>query len=236
MKSLKLLFFFISTFCTLNVYAQYFTVGPEVGYERTNLQIGGLNAKHDITTKGGNGYRIGVIGAYHFPNSVFIETGISYENRRGKIGNCSNVPRIPYADNIKINRAEFMTLPIMAGYELKFNQHLRLGVSTGPYLSIAIGDGNTYINSWSTNQGDGGPLFTDNTRNIFVNSDSSPEKITIKGSDRIDAGAVFCAYISWHDVRLRALYQFGMVRTIYNMAIPRTFSIGVAYNFKISKS
>ena len=81
-KNLSLIFSIITMAWALPMQAQYFTVGPEVGYERANHKISGSQYK-DVTARSGDGIRIGAAAyglsdnkrfPYHFPTTLNSDT------------------------------------------------------------------------------------------------------------------------------------------------------------------
>ncbi len=57
--------------------AQYFTVGPEIGYERSQHHISGSKYA-DVVTHSGNGVRIGATVSYTLTNKLFLRFGLYY--------------------------------------------------------------------------------------------------------------------------------------------------------------
>ena len=233
MKKILSLIFSISTMVmALPIKAQHITVGPEVGYERAHHQISGSHYK-DVTTRPGDGIRIGATAAYEFGNGLFLRSGLYYSHRGGAhLYGINDTQRFPHVKDIFLKTTDFLTIPLTVGYELPFSSRWGVGVEAGGYIASGLGMGNSFFDL-TNNEGSAGSVFKDSQFTVATPDGYDRTKVTVKGSDRIDAGCVFGAHIRFDRIKLRATYQLGLCKTIYDLAMPRTFTISLAYDFKL---
>ena len=233
MKKILSLIFSISTMVVaLPIKAQHFTVGPEVGYERTYHQISGSHY-NDVTTRPGDGIRIGATTSYEFSSGIFLRSGIYYSHRGGaNLYGINDSQRFPQVKDINLKTTDFMTLPLTVGYELPFCSRWGVGIEAGGYIASGLGMGNSFFDL-TNNEGSAGSVFKDSQFTVATPDGSDRTRVTVKGSDRIDAGCFFGAQIRLDRIKLRATYQLGLIKTIYDIAIPRTFTLSLAYDFKL---
>ena len=216
----------------LALQAQHFTVGPEVGYERAAYHIGN-HRDNGVSTHAGNGIRIGAAVAYEFSNGLFLRSGLSYSHRGGvHISDIDDQQRFPVVRNIELKNTDFMTLPLTLGYELPFCNRWGIGIEAGGYLASGLGNGSSHF-SLTNKEGSAGSVFNGSQFTVATPDGYDRTPVTIKGSDRIDAGCMFGAHVRFNRIKLRATYQLGLCKTIYDMAIPRTFILSLAYDFKL---
>lgn len=212
--------------------AQNFTVGPEIGYERVQYKISG--SKHtDVATHSGNGIRVGAIVVYTFSNNLFLQSGLYYSYRGGTyIYGIDDSHRLPYVKDIHLKTTECLTLPIAVGYEIPFCSKWGIGIEAGGYIASGLGGGSSFFRC-ANGEGSAGEVFDDSHFTVAIPDSDRRENVMIKGSDRIDAGCFFGAHVRFNSIRLRASYQLGLCQTIYDMAIPRTFTLSLSYDFKL---
>lgn len=216
----------------LSLQAQHFTVGPEIGYERAAFHIDNSQGK-GVSTHTGNGIRIGAAVAYEFGNGLFLRSGLSYSHRGGaKILGIDDNQRLPFVRNLELKNTDFLTLPLSVGYELPFCQRWGVGIEAGGYLASGLGMGGSHFNL-TNNEGSAGSVFSDSHFTVATPDGSDRTPVTINGSDRMDAGCLFGAHVRFNRIKLRASYQLGLCKTIYDMAMPRTFILSLAYDFKL---
>ena len=229
MKRIYVTAIFCFMLAILPMKAQYFTLGPEVGYERANLQT----SCDGLSTKSGNGFRIGAVAAYNFRNGLFLQSGLAYSHRdHTKIYNVSGLSQFPHVKDIEVRRMEFLTLPLTVGYELSLPKGWGIGVEAGGYVGVGLSDGSTLFRN-DGQESSGGSLFEDSTWTFYNEATDNREPVTIKASDRIDAGVTMGGHIRFRQIRLRAYYQLGLNKTIYDIAMPRTFVLSLSYDFKL---
>lgn len=217
---------------TMTCEAQNIIIGPEVGYERTNIHIPG-NQYEGVSSHAGNGFRIGANASYGFGNGIFIQSGIYYSLRGGShIYGINGRNPFPYVRNIHLKRTDFLTLPLTVGYELPFCSKWGVGIEIGGYVGTGLGSGSSFFKC-TNGEGSAGSVFDDSLFTVGTPDGYDREKVTINGSDRIDAGCTFGAHVRFDRFRLRANYQLGLCKTIYDMAIPRTFTLSLSYDFKL---
>ena len=212
--------------------AQNFFVGPEIGYERVHYQISG--SKHaDVATHSGNGIRVGARVAYTFSNNLFLRSGLYYSCRGGAhIYGIDNSQRLPYVKDIHLKTTDCLTLPIAIGYEIPFCSKWGIGIEAGGYIASGLGGGSSFFRCVN-GEGSAGAVFDDSFFTVAIPDSDRRENVMIKGSDRIDAGCLFGAHVRFNSIRLRASYQLGLCKTIYDMAMPRTFTLSLSYDFKL---
>lgn len=213
--------------------ADYFTVGPEVGYEHVSYHA----SDQTIGTKGGNGFRIGANATFVMNNGIFIQSGLYYSLKGagdgGKLLNIAGKAQFPtFVKEVELRRIEYLTLPLTIGYEFQLPRNFAIGLNAGGYIASGIGDGSTYF-ILTDNEENGGNLF-DKTEFTHYNPDTnSREPIVIKKSGRIDAGIIVGANVKFKDIQLKVFYQIGMNKTIYDIATPNTLGLALAYNFRL---
>ncbi len=216
----------------LSLQAQHFTVGPEVGYERAAFHVVNSQSK-GASTHTGNGFRIGAAVAYEFNNGLFLRSGLSYSYRGGAhIHGIDDNQRLPFVKNLKLKHTDFLTVPLTVGYELSLCQRWGVGIEAGGYLAPGLGMGGSYFHL-TNNEGSAGSVFDDSHFTIASPDGTDRMPITINGSDRIDVGCLFGAHVRFNRIKLRASYQLGLCKTIYDMAMPRTFILSLAYDFTL---
>lgn len=233
MKKIFTFFFAILAIAAaLPAQAQYFTVGPEVGYERANHQISG-SLNNDVTARSGDGIRVGATASYVFNNGFFLRSGLYYSHRGGAhIYGVDDSKRLPYVKDIYLKTNDYLTLPLTAGYEIPFCSKWGVGVEAGGYIASGLGMGNSFFDL-TNGFGSAGSVFDDSKFTIPTPDGTNLLPVTVKGSDRIDAGCLFGAHVRFNRFKLRASYQLGLCKTIYDMAIPRTFTLSLSYDFKL---
>ncbi len=216
----------------LSVRAQNVIVSPEVGYERASLHVNG--SEHmDITTKTGNGLRIGASVAYEFKNNLLLRSGLSYSYRGGShIYNLNNIPRLPYVKNVQLKTTEFLTIPLTIGYELSLSSKWGVGIEAGGYIATSIGMGNAFFDC-TNGEGSAASVFKDSQFTIATPDGTDRNRVDVKGSDRIDTGLNFGVNVRFDRIKLRANYQLGMHKTIFDMGMPRIFTVSLAYDIKL---
>lgn len=218
---------------TMSLHAQYFTVGPEVGYERANLHAASDEASGRMSAKSGNGFRIGAVASYHFKSGLFLHAGLSYSHRESAaVYGTDGVGSLPFVKDVKIRNMEFLTLPVTVGYEIGLAHGWAVGVEAGAYVGAGLGNGSVMFTN-SDGEGNAGSLFGKSEFTHYDTSTGRREPVTIDGSDRIDAGFAFGGNVRFRSVRLRALYQLGLNKTIYDIAVPRTFVLSLCYDFRL---
>ena len=212
--------------------AQYFTIGPEVGYERAYHRITGSKYK-DVITRPGDGIRIGATATYAFRNGLFLCSGLYYSHRGGAhLYGFNDNKRFPHVKDIQLKNTDFLTLPLTIGYELPFCSRWGVGIEAGGYVASGLGIGNSFF-ACSNNEGSAGSVFKDSDFTVATPDGLDRIRVTIKGSDRIDAGCAFGAHVRFNRIKLRARYQLGLYKTIYDMVTPSTFSVSLAYDFRL---
>ena len=232
-KKFNVILFILVICSVLPVKAKHFTIGPEIGYERSNYHLAGKKVSDMISAQSGNGFRIGVSVTYDFENDLFIQSGLTYSQREGaKLLNIENPVYFPHIKNIDLNKTQFLTVPLSVGYEFRLLKKWGVALEAGGYIASGLGDGSSHF-SCNGYEGSAGSIFQDSkfTINDPENSDRIP--VTIDKSNRIDTGLLFGGHIRFNNIRLRASYQLGLVKTIYDIAIPRTFTLSVCYDFRL---
>lgn len=216
----------------LSVKAQSFTVSPEIGFERMGYHVGDSKEK-GITTHTGNGIRIGASVTYGIDCGLNFRSGLFYSHRGGgHLYNVNEPSRLPFVRDLQLRTTDFLTLPLTVGYRLRLYRHLTAGVEAGGYIASGLGQGNSFFNC-TNGENNGGSVFDDSTFTLATPDGTNREAVAIKGSGRIDAGCLFGVHISFHRFTLRGTYQLGLCKTFYDMAMPRTLTISLAYDFRL---
>lgn len=216
--------------CCLTATADHFTIGPEAGYEHAAYHA----CEKGVDASGANGFRVGVNATYNLSNGMFIQSGLYYSMING--GNLNNIAGKshfpPFVSNVEIRRAEYLTFPLSIGYEISLPHNFAVGINAGGYIAGGIGDGSTYFRL-TDNEGNGGALFGKTEFTHYVEESNSREPVTINKSGRVDAGILLGANVRFKDLELKVFYQLGLNKTIYDIAIPRTCGLALAYNFRL---
>lgn len=129
---------------------------------------------------------------------------------------------------------EFLTLPVTVGYTLKINK-FALGVRAGGYFGLARMPGSSCILYMDNGDGNGSDIFRSTIYSYMGSPETVPTTIFIKRSSPVDAGFAFGASISYWKFKLRADYQLGLNKTIFDMAAPRTFALSLAYEIDLKR-
>lgn len=213
--------------------ADYFTVGPEVGYEHVSYQA----SDQTIGTKGGNGFRIGANATYVMTNGIFFQSGLYYSLKGagdgGKLLNIAGQAQFPsFVKEVELRRIEYLTIPLTIGYLFQLPRNFAVGLNAGGYIASGIGNGSTNF-ILTDNEKNGGDLFDDTEFTHYNPNTNSREPIVIKKSGRIDAGIIVGANVKFKDIQLKVFYQIGMNKTIYDIATPNTLGLALAYNFRL---
>ena len=226
------IFFLAFIAIALTAQAQYFTIGPEVGYERASLHVGSSKNER-ITIHTGNGFTIGASAAYKYGNGLFLQSGLRYSRREGtRLYGVSSRSQFPFVKDIEVNTSEFLTIPLTVGYELPIGSNWGIGIKAGGYWSVGLGKGSSFFRC-TNGEGSSGSVFDDSLFTVGIPDSDRREKVTINGSDRIDAGCLFGGHIRFKHIKFHASYQLGLCKTIYNMAMPRTITISLSYDFRL---
>lgn len=228
----KVLFALVFAFSPFTMRSQKFTVSPEIGYERTTYHIAD-SKNNGIGTHIGNGLRLGASAYYTVSNYVFFQSGLYYSHRGGvHMYGVERTGRFPFVKDVKLTTMDFLTLPLTVGYEIGMYSKLRIGISAGGYISSGIGMGNAYFRC-TDGEGSAGSIFRDSEFTVSTADGSDRTRITVAGSDRIDSGLMFGAHLRFKNIRLRASYQLGLRKTIFDLGMPRTAAISLAYDFNL---
>lgn len=193
-----------------NVFSQ-FRFGVEAGYVLNHFHL-----SHDAgRSQNGNGFKIGGIATYQFNNLLFLETGFSYQQKKGALTGLDLPNSVQAINEIRL---DYYTLPIMVGAMWNV-KGISLGVKAGGYL--ACGGGSTGLISGRDHSGQEyvrrEKLFADNQLTRPFN--------------RFDGGVVCGAEVGYRHLQLRAAYElgFGYVNSIIQDLHNRTFTLSLAY-------
>lgn len=231
----KILLIFVVCIANLMVTtmrAQCFIISPEIGYERVGLNISG-NQNQELRLHAGNGLRFGAAAAYKFKNRVFLQSGLYYSHRGGAhLLGIENDSRLPFVKDIRLKTMDFLTLPLTVGYEIAIDGRWGIGLEAGGYMASGVGLGSSFFGCIN-GEGSAGSIFKDSHFTVASQHGSNRENVTINGSDRMDTGWMVGANVRFDKFKLKATYQFGLLKTIYDMATPRTFTVSLAYDFEL---
>lgn len=232
MKTSRLIAMVVALLIWMPLKAQKFSIGPEIGYESDRYKSHNKN----VSTSNGNGFRIGVNANYNFKDGWFLNAGFAFSHREGaKLKGVSGVGIFPtFVRNVEINKAEYLTLPIVVGYKFTLPHHFGIGLDAGGYISTGIGSGSTQF-KLTDQEKNGGSLFHESTFTHYNPESNARDHVTIDASKRIDSGIVIGGRIYYRELCLRAYYQFGLTKTIYDVATPWTCGLSLSYNFEIGK-
>lgn len=212
--------------------AQNTILSPEVGYERAALQVDG-NLCENITAHVGNGLRIGASAAYEFKNHLLLRSGLFYSHRGGTdLRGVDDITRLPHVKNVHLKTTDFLTIPLTVGYDLFYNAKWGFGIETGGYLATGLGMGNAFFDCIN-GEGSAGSVFKDSQFTVATPDGMDRLRVSVKGSDRVDTGLNFGLNVRFDKIKIRATYQLGLNKTIFDIAKPRTVVLTLAYDFKL---
>lgn len=106
------------------------TWGVKAGVNLSNssMDVGGLDKKAKI------GFKIGVTADYAITNDFYLQSGLSFTTKGGKI----EAKVLTEKATISINQL-YLQLPIMAAYKLEVSPGTKIVINAGPYLAYGIG-------------------------------------------------------------------------------------------------
>lgn len=214
MKKVKLFIITLFILFSSKVYSQ-FNYGIEAGYLRNQLKIEEKagNSKH------GNGFKAGGIVSYHFENNIILESGLSYQQKKGSLSKLSLPNDINAIENIKM---EYLNLPITVGYRFKIEE-FGFSINTGGYIACGVG-GTAMISGKDVHNQPYSSAI-----DIFKNENLKP----ISPFNRVDAGIICGANIDYRHLQVRFNYEIGL--TPVSPVVDhknRTLSIALAYFLK----
>lgn len=210
-------------------FAQAVRISPLFGYERDNYTTFG-----SCTSKSGGGFRFGATVACPIVSNLDIETGVIFSHQEHrKLFNVNSPERLPYVDNIELRKTHFCTLPLSIGYTIPIIKNLRIGVRAGGYFGVGLGYGSAVFHFTDYKGGSGGEVF--NTTRFTIYDPASNQMIPheISPSSRYDSGVLFGGNISYRSVTLRVDYYYGLLKTIFDVATPRTLAICCSYDLNL---
>ncbi len=221
---LLLIFFHISCLAEGNG----IRVSPFFGYERDNYATSG-----SCTSKSGGGFRFGSTIAYTIAKNLDVETGVIFSHQEHrKFFNVNSPDRLPLIDNIELRKTHFFTVPLSVGFSIPIIKHLKVGVRGGGYFGVGLGKGSSIFSS-NYNFGTEGVVFDSTSFSIYDPILHQIIPYDIYPSSRYDSGLLFGGNISYRSVTLRVDYYLGLMKTIFDIATPRTLSICCAYDINL---
>lgn len=175
--------------------------------------------------KFGLGYQFGVIAEYHLPKNFFIQSGLSFANKRTEYKNYHAGFVVggdgKSGDKMIFNR-QYLQIPLNAGYKVSLSKDVKLLVTAGPYVAYGIGG----TSSWKLNNSVFGDGSKKKERDTFSN----------EGLSRWDYGINAGTHIEYKKIRLGLTYEWGLkdISKGYGNGLKhknQTFLISVAYMF-----
>lgn len=214
MKKVKLFILTLLILFSNKVYSQ-FNYGIEAGYLHNQLKIG----KNEGNAKSGNGFKVGAIASYQFQNKIILESGLSYQQKKGSLTKLNLPNNINAIENIKM---EYLSLPITVGYRFKI-QEFGISINTGGYIACGVGGTAMISGKDEHNQPYSSAI------DIFKSENLKP----ISPFNRVDAGIICGANIDYRHLQIRFNYEIGL--TPISPVVDhknRTISIALAYFLK----
>lgn len=212
---------FLMLFLSVSAYSQYWSIGPEAGYNRNKFYESGYKA----TPR--DGFRIGFLAGYTFKSNVVLETGLAYDKKAGKIsgGDLKDLD-MRY---ISVYSMPYLHIPLLAGYRFRIDCFDILP-QAGFYLDAGLGDGSGYIGYYDNYIGSD----VDAATGIFVKDGNLHSNFS--PFERLDAGLMFAMSMQYKRVRFKLSYKHGL-KTIEPVCGLRngTFGASVAYMFDINR-
>lgn len=196
----------------------------EVGYLYTNFH----NASGSYCHK--DGFTIGAGVRYTTPINLSFETGISYQEKGGLLEK-----QIPLQDpffKFEVIRMEYISIPILAGYEIKFNRNCSILPQIGGYLSSGL-SGHGELSRFHSEDG---------INNIFGYGCDPFNSCTIKTPelttnslkmDKFDGGLMFSIAGKFKGFRLKVFYELGLHKIIDFCGSPKTNALGVSLGYEL---
>lgn len=205
---------------------------------------GGSRSDYEEDFKNRVGFNIGVIYDYGFTENFYIQPGLYFTTRGGKI----DKPKDDYKEKWNLN---YLQIPILASYRFVLTDNIKLHINAGPYVAVGLGgkmkyeiDGEKYdIKAFGTSKGeydydDDWEYYAAAYRYDDDYDDDYDEEESEKGGlKRFDAGLTFGAGVSINKFYIGLNYDLGLANIAdkkqwadYKIK-NRNFSIGVGYNF-----
>lgn len=210
MKNIMFIFFVCLLLNVQNVFSQ-FKFGVEAGYVLNHFHLA-----HDAgDSRNGNGFKIGGIVSYEFNSPLFLETGFSFQQKKGSLTQL-NLPNGVYA--IESIRLDYYTLPVTVGAKWKIRD-VDFRIKAGGFL--ACGGGSTGLLSGRDNYGQN---YT--RREVLFGNNN-----VTRPFNRFDSGVLCGGDIGYRQFQLRVAYEFGLmqVNSIIEDLSNRSFTVSLAY-------
>lgn len=209
-------------FLSVSAYSQYWSIGPEAGYNRNKFYESGYKA----TPR--DGFRIGFLAGYTFKSNVVLETGLAYDKKAGKISGGDLKDFNVYY--ISAYSLPYLHIPLLAGYRFRIDCFDILP-QAGFYLDAGVGDGSGYMGYYDSYIGSD----VESAVSMFEPSDGSPRS-NQASFERLDAGLMFALSMQYKRVRFKLSYKHGLksVEPVYGLR-NGTFGASVAYMFDIKR-
>ncbi|MDR0430750.1 MAG: PorT family protein [Tannerellaceae bacterium] len=226
--------YFITLICfcaTVNSFAQ-FSIGAKAG-----LVIADFHPTYITNSK--TGFKAGLSLQYMFSEwglqtgAYFKEVGISHS--RGFVrydGDPENLHLTTMKSNL-----EYFEIPLTLVYKYSIDQHVKIGIHAGPYLSIGYG-GSAVIHIEDIQSGFSVDSFEDDW--ISNVNEQRVIKKQFKGANKIDLGLTGGLGVDIYNVNISANYDLGLSNVYKEFPISkniknvknRAFWIAIAYHFQ----
>ncbi len=217
---------------------------------RASMNLSTINNKYDgkdgsrsdneLDFKNRVGFNIGLIYDYGFTENFYIQPGLYFTTRGGKIDETK------MEDGQKWN-LNYLQLPILASYRFTLADNIKLHINAGPYVAVGLGgkmkfeaDGEKYdIKAFGTSKGGD---YDDEWDYYASGWDDEDDYYDEEGSEkgglkRFDAGLTLGAGVSVNKFYIGLSYDLSLANIAEKKEWPdmkirnRNFSIGVGYNF-----
>lgn len=170
------------------------------------------------------GFNIGVIYDWGLSEKFYIQPGLYFTTRGGKIK--ENDEDYKYKEKWNLN---YLELPILASYRIALSDNVKWHINAGPYLAYGLGGKVKWEETYDgdTDKGDFKAFGT-------ADEDSDEQKGGLK---RFDAGLSFGTGVSFDKFYVGLTYDLGLTniadKDVWkdHKVRNRNFSIGVGFNF-----
>lgn len=198
-------------------------VGVEAGAGFSNLS--GSRAESNANSRAG--LKIGVIGSYTARYGLYVESGLSYANRKGGIlSHFDNQYKTLESVDSKL---QYLQLPVNLGYKIRLSKKWAIIPKAGMWVAVGVG-GHSIVTGTETS----GTRYQ--VRVLPFNADRytlSGVNYNIGGFSRLDWGMSVGADVRYNRLAIRAACDFGLQDLNFDLGSPhsRTYNVSFGYFF-----
>lgn len=193
-----------------------------------NAEVGFLNNyiyNSDLESHHRNGFSIGVNARYTSPIKLSFETGLSYRQKGGVLEG-GQTETMPFK-KIFVNRMEYLSIPLLIGYEIKCGNCWSILPQVGGYLASGVG-GQGIMSSIDGDTEWGVDPFSQ----CIINTPPVYKGQSVK-FNKFDGGVNFSVAGKFKGIRLRLFYEMGLHKLTDYGKSPKMNSIGFSLGYEI---